>query len=105
MENKPTAAPWTTQIDPVDQDIMIIAKGRKNGGFLIGRAYGPDRVANAALIAAAPKLLDENQRLRRELEHIVRLLEPLEQRRALAHLLMRKITRINPPQRKEKIEI
>lgn len=47
---------------------MILAEGRKNGGFLIGRAYGPDRVANAALIAAAPKLLDENQRLRKALE-------------------------------------
>lgn len=63
---KHTPGPWEAD----DTDIGFSAGGerdvcpalrpgrRPNGGFIIARLAGPDRAANARLIAAAPELLE-----------------------------------------------
>lgn len=71
---------WSADNDRDNTTIFVVAPKRSDPVCIVveGAAYGRDATlhANAHLIAASPALL-------RELRHLVRLLEPLEQSGAL----------------------
>ncbi len=70
-----TPGPWRTS-----HGVVLVGPG---GGTTIARAYdrgdkkGEEHLANARLIAAAPDLLAENERLRELLERAANALDPI----------------------------
>jgi hypothetical protein len=68
-EAKHTPGPWVADAEDIhfsqdgERDVCPAPRrGRRlNGGFIIARISGPDRAANARLIAAAPELLETLQ--------------------------------------------
>lgn len=55
--SKPTPGPWT--LSPYAEATVQTTRRRPNhnGGFIIAECFGPDRIANARLIAGAPDML------------------------------------------------
>lgn len=81
-----TAGPWQYCPGNAKQIYKIESKGAGNDCYEIATLRGPDRRANAELIAAAPTLLSACERVRRairwstsadrmELEEIAKLLD------------------------------
>ena len=54
---KATPGPWTVTVSAADNE-WVAAGPNQNGDMYIAKTFGPDRVANARLIAAAPAMSD-----------------------------------------------
>lgn len=57
-KSKHTKGPWQVEIEHIVARNVKTGKVQSNGANSVAKVYGPDALANARLIAAAPELLE-----------------------------------------------